>query len=839
MNRLRQLATHPLVVLPAVFIVMPYLMSAAGSTVSLATLVVIYTLYGIAYNLLLGYTGMVSFGSSVFFGMGSYASALFAIHVVQNVALGLIVSTAFGAALGLVLGLLILRRRGLYFALLTLAFTQLFYEICFRWTSLTGGENGLQGVQRPGLESAADYYIFCAVLTLIAAWLLFRVVHSPFGRVLQAIRDNEKRIQYLGYNPRGYRLAALVLHGAFIGLGGGLLSFLIQGVYADNMNWQHAGDPVMMTLLGGIHHFLGPLWGAIIYINLSDQLSSITEHWWLMFGALIIAVVLLSPEGLSGVYARLRGNDRWGLTRTPLPPRPTNLPDLFSDHDAPSAQVVLEVRGLCKRFGRVITADDISLSVQPGSIHSLIGPNGAGKTTFFNMLTGLIPRDSGQILFKGKDISALAVHERVRLGMSRSFQIVSLPGNLTVFEAVRVAVQARSSRRPSLWIEAYSLKDVADRAWALLYAVGLEDKADEITLNLPHGEQRLLDIAVTMATGSELLLLDEPLAGLADAERERISVLIRRLAGRHTILLIEHDIDRVISLSHRITVLHQGRVIADGEPQAVVHNPLVVEAYLGETVEEGNKVVAAPAQTPWRAATAKSVKASEPILQLRNVASGYAGSRVLDDLTLKVMEGEAIALLGRNGAGKTTTLHTIMGQLPASAGHILFDGTDIAGWPSNRVNRLGLSIVPQGRRIFPNLSVLDNLLVARRPGGWGLDRIFELFPKLEALRDSIGGNLSGGELQMLAIARALMAPARLILLDEPFEGLAPSVVNEVLDAVSQLREHTSILIVEQRVDLALRMVDRAYIMVNGHIAYEGAALELKENKELQVKLLGV
>ncbi|HEY9460270.1 MAG TPA: hypothetical protein VIR04_05675, partial [Paralcaligenes sp.] len=139
MNRLRQLATHPLVVLAAVFIVMPYLMSAAGSTVSLATLVVIYTLYGIAYNLLLGYTGMVSFGSSVFFGMGSYASALFAIHVVQNVALGLIVSTAFGAALGLVLGLLILRRRGLYFALLTLAFTQLFYEICFRWTSLTGG----------------------------------------------------------------------------------------------------------------------------------------------------------------------------------------------------------------------------------------------------------------------------------------------------------------------------------------------------------------------------------------------------------------------------------------------------------------------------------------------------------------------------------------------------------------------------------------------------------------------------------------------------------------------------------------------------------------------------
>ncbi|MEO6986800.1 MAG: branched-chain amino acid ABC transporter ATP-binding protein/permease [Paralcaligenes sp.] len=836
MSRLRQTLTHPLVVLAAVFVVLPTLMSMAGSTTSLATQVVIYTLYGLAYNLLLGYTGMVSFGSSVFFGMASYASALFAIHVFQNVALALIAGTVFAGLLGLVLGLLILRRRGLYFALLTLAFTQLFYEICFRWTNLTGGENGLQGVERPGLESASSYYIFCAVLVLVCAWLLYRVAHSPFGRVLQAIRDNEKRVQYLGYNPWGYRLSALVLHAAFIGLGGSLLSFLIHGVYADNMNWQHAGDPVMMTLLGGIHHFLGPLWGAIIYINLSDQLSSITEHWWLFFGALIMGVVLLSPEGLCGIYARLRGHTHWGLTRTPLPPCPATLPDLFSGHAGASTEVVLQVHNLCKHFGRVVTADDISLEIRSGSIHSLIGPNGAGKTTFFNMLTGLIPNDSGQIQFKGQEISKLAVHERVRLGMSRSFQIVSLPGNLTVFEAVRIAVQARSRGLPSLWRDAYSLTNLVDRAWALLHAVGLEDKAGEITRNLPHGEQRLLDIAVTMASGAELLLLDEPLAGLADAERERISLLIRRLAGQHTILLIEHDIDRVVSLSDRITVLHQGRVIADGVPQAVVNNPQVVEAYLGEAVEHGDKGIAEPHIAPRQSEVAR---VSQPLLQLQNVASGYAGSRILDGLSLEVREGEAVALLGRNGVGKTTTLHTIMGQLSASAGHIRLGDTDITGWASNRVNRQGLSIVPQGRRIFPNLNVVDNLLIARRPGGWELDQVFELFPKLEVLRDSIGGNLSGGELQMLAIARALMAPTRLILLDEPFEGLAPSVVNEVMDVVVRLRERTSILLVEQRVDLALRMVDRAYIMVNGRIAYEGAASDLTENKELQVKLLGV
>ena len=392
---------QPLVVLAFVFIVLPLLMTLAGSTISLATQVVIYTLYGIAYNLLLGYTGMVSFGSSLFFGMASYACALFSLHVTQNVVLALVAGMLFAALLGFLVGGLILRRRGLYFSLLTLAFTQLFFEICFRWTSLTGGENGLQGVQRPGLEGGVNYYVFCAAIVLVCAWLLQRIVHSPFGRVLQAIRDNEKRVQHLGYDPWGYKLCAIVLHAAFIGLGGGMLSLLIHGAYANNLNWQHAGDPVMMTLLGGIHHFLGPLWGAIIYINLRDQLSAFTEHWWLIFGALIIGVVLLSPEGLSGFYARLRGHGRWSLTRTPLPEIPGSVVDPFAAKGNAGRHTILEVSHLSKRFGHVVTADDISLKVSAGSVHSLIGPNGAGKTTLFNMLTGLIPQDAGSIKFNG------------------------------------------------------------------------------------------------------------------------------------------------------------------------------------------------------------------------------------------------------------------------------------------------------------------------------------------------------------------------------------------------------------------------------------------------------
>lgn len=831
MTRLRDLLLHPLVILAVVFAVMPWVMTAAGSTMSLATQVVIYTLYGIAYNLLLGYTGMVSFGSSMFFGMASYGSALFAIHVSQNVVLSIVAGTLFAALLGLLVGALVLRRKGLYFALLTLAFTQLFYEICFHWTGFTGGENGLQGISRGGLEDPSIYYIFCAAVVVMCGWVIYRIVHSPFGRVLQAIRDNEKRVEYLGYNPRRYKLGAMVLHATFIGVGGSMLALLIHGVYADNLNWQHAGDPIMMTLLGGIHHFLGPLWGAIIYINLSDQLSAYTEHWWLIFGALIIAVVLLSPEGLSGIYYRVRGRTSWGLGRSITLKPPLRFNDPFIDRRIAKTTEILEVCDLSKRFGKVVTAENISFKVTSGSVHSLIGPNGAGKTTLFNILTGLIAHDQGTIRFKGRDIGGLRIYERMRLGMSRSFQVVSLPMNLTVLETVRVAAQAKSRHRAALWRDAYGLGEPLATAWGLLNVVGLVDKAGEMTSNLPHGEQRLLDIAVTMAAGAELLLLDEPLAGLADVDRERIAKLIRRLAGTYTIFLIEHDIDRVVELSDRITVLHQGRLIADGDPKTVVKNPEVVKAYLGE----GNDVAICGDSAPSGA----SSSLGDSLLVLHEVVSGYGGSSVLDHLSLEVREGEAVALLGRNGVGKTTTLYTIMGLLKAGAGGLLFDGKDISRMLPNQISQLGLAIVPQGRRIFPNLTITDNLLIASRAGGWSLDQAFELFPKLKLLQTSLGGNLSGGEQQMLAIARALMAPAKLILLDEPFEGLAPAVVNEVMEVVVALRKRTSILLVEQRIDLALQVVDRAYVMVGGRMAYEGLASELARDKSLQGKLLGV
>ena len=836
-SMLARLWANPIVVMTVVLVAVSGIALATGMPIHRVTQIAIYTLYSAGVNFLIGYLGLVPFGASFFFGCAAYAVAISAGYMSGGSEIsGLAIAFVFSVLLAAVVGAVILRRRGLYFSLLTLACSQIAFEIAFKWTSFTGGENGLQSVERPLFTSAIPFHLFSLAVILGALWLLWRIAHSPFGRVMQALRDNEQRVASLGFDAYLTKLVGVVIAGGAIGVAGGLMALLLQGAYANALSWQRAGDPVLMAALGGVHHFLGPLWGAIVFIVLEDRLSAITENWWLIFAPIIIAFALLSFEGIQGVFQRMIGRDRWMLTRWGIPDRPASITPYVPASITSGADTtgpILSVRNLSKSFGSIVTQNGVSLDVAHTGLHSLIGPNGAGKTTFFNLLTGVHKPDGGEIDFEGRSIARLSPHQRARLGISRSFQILSVFPNLTAFENVRVAVQAANRNWFSLWRDAYADEASNMRVWSLLDAVGLADRAAELCSALSHGEKRLLEIAVSLATDARLLLLDEPLAGLAESDREVVGALIRRLATTHSVFLIEHDIDRVLALSDRITVLHQGRIIADGKPAAVARNRDVVTAYLGDA--EAAAPVNVARLRPNRQAQAEAT----PLLRLEGVRSGYGGGIVLDGVDMIVRPGEVVALLGRNGVGKTTAMRTITGVLPASGGRIEFDGAEIAALRADEINRRGVSLVPEGRRLFPNLTVVENLKLAMRPGGATQEEIFDLFPRLAERARSRGETLSGGERQMVAIARALMAPSKLILLDEPFEGLAPAVVHEVREAVMKLTSRASLVIVEHHAESVLAMADRAYVLVNGRIAYGGSAAELASDKALQERLLGV
>ncbi|MES2031527.1 MAG: branched-chain amino acid ABC transporter ATP-binding protein/permease [Pseudomonadota bacterium] len=836
-STLRRLAEHPIAIMAVVLIVATGIAMATGMPIHRITQIAVYTLYAGGVNFLIGYLGLVPFGASFFFGCASYALAIGGASIGGNEITGVVIAAVFSVLLALVVGAIILRRRGLYFSLLTLACSQIAFEIAFKWTAVTGGENGLQNVERPLFGHAMPFHIFSLIIVLGTSWALWRLVHAPFGRLMQAIRDNEQRVSSLGFDTYRTKLIALIVAGGAIGVAGGLMSLLLQGVYANNLSWQHAGDPVLMAALGGVHHFLGPLWGAIIFITLEDRLSAFTENWWLFFAPIIIAFALLSHEGVQGIFQRIIGRNRWTLTRAEIPPRPTTIARLVPTHTGalPASTPVLQILGVSKRFGSIVTQDNVTLEVSRTGLHSLIGPNGAGKTTLFNLLTGVHKIDSGNILFEGKPIQALAPHKRARLGMSRSFQILSVFPNLSAFENVRIAVQAAQRQWGGYWRDAYGDDGANARVWSLLDAVGLADRAAENCANLAHGEKRLLEIAMSLATDAKLLLLDEPLAGLAESDRKIVGELIQRLAKSHAVLLIEHDIDRVLSLSDRITVLHQGRLIADGRPSDVAGHPEVIAAYLGTAHGK--------ALPPQRAAVTRDIPkigvAATPLLKVEGIRAGYGGSTVLDGLDLTVQPGEVVALLGRNGVGKTTSLRAITGTLPLASGQITFDGRQIGGLRPDEINRAGISLVPEGRRLFPNLTVEENLKLAARRGGATQEEICDLFPKLRTLMRQRAENLSGGERQMVAISRALMVPSRLILLDEPFEGLAPAVVQEVREAVAKLTSKASLVIVEHHAESVLAMADRAYVLVNGKVAFSGDAATLAADVALQERLLGI
>src|SRR6266436_3973516 len=467
----------PLLIAALGLLVLPPVLLALGLTMTSATEVVIFAVACMSLNILVGNTGLVSFGHGAWFGLAAYAAALIQRNLMHDSFFGpTIAGVLIVAVVAAAFGFLILRRRGVYFSLLTLALSAMLYAVSFRWTEVTGGENGLGGITRPtlfgfNLESSTVYYWFVAAIAFLVLVLLWRFHNSSIGTVL--------------------------------------------------------------VVIGGMRSFLGPALGALFFILFREFLGIYTENWLFWFGLVFVAFIVFSPTGLIGVGGRLIAPFRKKTTedaamsarRIELLPLPEFL--------RPKSHIegpVLSAHHIVKRFGGIRAVQGIDISIADRTLHALIGPNGAGKTTAFNLLSGMYPPDEGAVSLMDQPIAGHTPEEIASAGIGRSFQITNLFPALSVGENIRLAVQARHPRRFDPITNALSIDAINAETDATIRYLGLAGIEKAEAGMLSYGGQRLLDMGVALATAPRVLLLDEPLAGLAAAERERIGAIIKRIS---------------------------------------------------------------------------------------------------------------------------------------------------------------------------------------------------------------------------------------------------------------------------------------------------------------------
>ena len=590
-----------LVILAAVLIVAPFVLPQIGANTDMLSRILIWGLFGLGFDLIFGYTGLLSFGQSAFYGTGGFVAAyLLVSHKIPDVFLGLAVGTVGAALVGLIVGLLALRRTGIYLAMITVAFAEMFFFLeNSPLSAVTGGENGLPNVPKPEIHIGSfDYafdsdgrmYALIAVIFFLGFLLARRIVNSPFGHVLTAIRDNPDRARAVGHAIQRYKLAAFVVAAAYSGLAGGLEGVLQSYMAPDAFTFDTSGQLVMQTIIGGAGTLYGPLIGAAIWLYLRSMLQVVGfgPAWKLVLGLVFVVLIVFLRRGIAGGIRDLAAYlGRHRAEEAPAVTTRTAAPTLRVVEGGGPAKsrgaVVLEARHVEKRYGGIIANADISFAVTEGEIRGIIGPNGAGKSTFFKMLTGEVLPTSGQILLFGEDVTRRNVTEISQMGLAKSYQINQLFQKLTVRQNLNIAALARTRGEFRLDMirhvdEVPNLNaDVAET----LRLLNLTDRAEALVSELAYGEKRRLEIGLALGTGPRILLLDEPLAGMSPQERADTVKLLRQIGLTRTMVIVEHDMDALFGISDRITVFNEGRVLVEGTPSEIQGNPAVQEAYLG------------------------------------------------------------------------------------------------------------------------------------------------------------------------------------------------------------------------------------------------------------------
>ncbi len=569
---------------------------SARFTVFLATSALILALWAVSYNLMLGYAGMVSFAHAAYYGIGAYTVGYLFSRFQLTAPIGLIAVPLVGCFFGFVTGLIALRAVRLYFSLLTLAISQVLFAIAFSWQPL-GGDNGIHAIAIPDvLTDRTNMYYFILAITIVCLLVMSTITRAPFGAAMLAIRENRERARSVGINVKAYELAIYTLGAIFAAIAGGLFAVFQQEAYPEMLYWTANAQPVVVSLLGGIGTFLGPALGAFVYTLLDNWITSqlpnlaaglggpdiknqVGQLFDLILGMIVLTIVLVTPGGLASLpqlFFRLR--NRYRKEDLPAVVESTGeaienveiatiarVEAVRGDLIVERGQPLLTIRGLGKSFGGLRAVHGVDLTVHAGDRHAIIGPNGAGKSTLFNLITGRLKPDRGTIAFGDRDITGKPPHVIAKEGIGRAFQITTIFPRLTVLQNLQYAMLAHRGLTTHLW-------GVADRMLAG---------------QLSHGDQRAIEIAISLALGSRLVLLDEPTAGMSTFETQKAMELVRRIATEKklTLLFCEHDMSVVFGNARTVTVMHLGEVLTEGTPEEVRANPQVQLVYLGELEE--------------------------------------------------------------------------------------------------------------------------------------------------------------------------------------------------------------------------------------------------------------
>ena len=521
----------------------------------------------------------------------------------------------------------------------------------------------------------------------------------------------------------------------------------------------------------------------------------------------------------------------------------------------------LKLEGLAKSYGDFVALHPLDLSIAPGERVALIGANGAGKSTLLQLVGGQLKPSAGSITLAGQQVSQFPPEQRAHRGLGMGFQRSTCFAHLSVEENLLCAHLAEQPVATRWWqrVRGMGVAATSDHGGheALLAPLGLLEKRHLAAGALAYGEQRFLEVAMALAASPRLLVLDEPCAGLNPAETERMLQVLRHLPAGCALLLVEHDLQVVFALAERIAVLDQGRLIACDTPQAIAHNEQVRRAYLGDAlpivptmavanVPENAPVrphdtrlplqAAAPlAEPPLATFPPVSPAPTVPLLSVQHLRAGYGGTPVLKGLNLSIAPGQAWALLGRNGSGRSTLAKVLVGQLPY-LGQLAWQGQDMQAIAPHQRARRGLAYVPETRDVFKSLTVQQNLALGvplaqwQRPSTpWNEQAVYELFPQLAARRHTVAGSLSGGEQQMLSLARSLLANPLLLVVDEPTEGLSPHMVERVQQCLARVKAAgCALLLIEQKIAMAYALADQVAVLGEGQLQWTGTSAQLQQ-----------